>query len=177
MNFENGFETVDRTPHYGSVTGKIVEMLPHGGNGLSDNGCNWLFMVEEENGAITNFVVNTNTYVVDFETLDVGMNCTFWFPLNAPALLIYPPQYTAAVAAPVKDDRRVEVAYFDEELLNDKKNLRLNLEENQVVYTTNNQKFSGRPGGHDLVVEYTFTTRSIPAQTTPMKVVVLHQSI
>ncbi len=173
MDYQKDFEAVDRTPRYGSVTGRIVDMIPHGGSGWNDGICDWMFTVEEENGNITNFIVYTGTYVVDFETLEIGMHCTFWYALNAPALLIYPPQYRAAAAARVKDDRRVEVAYFDEELVNDKKNLKLNLDEEQMIYTTNNQKFPGSPAGHDLVVEYTFTTRSIPAQTTPVKIVVL----
>jgi hypothetical protein len=101
------------------------------------------------------------------------MECTFWFALNAPAILIFPPQYTAVAVARVKEDRQVEVAYFDEELVNDKKTLKLNLAEDQIIYTTNNQQFLGSLAGRDLLVEYDFTTRSIPAQTTPIKVVVL----
>ena len=158
---------------YGSFTGKIVEIMQHGVNGLNSDGCSLLVTVEAEDNNITNFVVNPATYVVDYETLEVGMECTFWYSLNAPAILIYPPQYTAVAVAEVEDDRQVEVAYFDEELVNDKKTLKLNLPQEQIVYTTNNQRFLGSPAERDLIVEYDFTTRSIPAQTTPIKVVVL----
>jgi len=41
------------------------------------------------------------------------------------------------------------------------------------VVTTNNQTFMGNPGNHTLVVLYSQTTRSIPAQTTPEKIIVL----
>ncbi len=173
MDFENVFENNYQQAAYGSFTGKIVEILPHGVNGLNSDGCSMLVTVEAEENNITNFVVNPSAYVVDFVTLEVGMECTFWYSLNAPAVLIYPPQYPAVAVAQVKDDRMVEVAYFDEELVNDKKTLKLNLEEGQTIYTTNNQKYLCGPSGKDLVVEYGFTTRSIPAQTTPMKVVVL----
>ena len=162
-----------RDAQYGSFTGKIVEVMQHGVNGLNSDGCSLLVTVEAEENNITNFVVNPSTYVVDFETLEVGMECTFWFALNAPAILIFPPQYTAVAAARVKEDRQVEVAYFNEELVNDKKTLKLNLPEEQIIYTSNNQQFLGSFAGRDLVVEYDFTTRSIPAQTTPIKVVVL----
>ena len=42
------------------------------------------------------------------------------------------------------------------------------------VRTTNNQYFQGNPAGHNLVVVYENSTRSIPAQTTPKRVVVLN---
>lgn len=173
MDYENSFENGYQVANYGSFTGKIVEILPHGVNGLNATGCSMLVTVEAEENNITNFVVNPSTYVVDFVTLEVGMECTFWYSLNAPAVLIYPPQYPAVAVAQVKDDRMVEVAYFDDELVNDKKTLKLNLVEEQIIYTTNNQKYLCSPAGRDLVVEYGFTTRSIPAQTTPVKVVVL----
>lgn len=173
INFENNNEREYQGAVYGSFTGRIVEILPHGVSGLNSDGCSMLVTVEAKDNNITNFVVNPTTYVVDYLTLEVGMECTFWYFLNAPAVLIYPPRFNASVVAPVRDDRMVEVAYFDEELINDKKTLKLNLSQEQVIYTTNNQKFMGSPAGRDLVIEYDFTTRSIPAQTTPLKVVVL----
>lgn len=172
MNFENNVRDYQGAV-YGSFTGKIVEILPHGANGLNSDCCSMLVTVEAQENNITNFVVNPVTYVVDFVTLEVGMECTFWYFLNAPAVLIYPPRYTASVVAQVQEDRMVEVAYFDDDLVNDKKSLKLNLSDEQIIYTTNQQKFLGSPAGRDLVVEYDFTTRSIPAQTTPTKVVVL----
>ena len=175
MDFRSDFEMENeyQGPVYGSFTGTIVEIMQHGVNGLNSDGCSLLVTVEAEENNITNFVVSPSTFVVDFKTLEVGMECTFWYLLDAPAILIYPPQYPAVVVAEVEDDRQVEVAYFDEELINDKKTLKLNLGEDQIVYTTNNQQFLGSPAGRDLVVVYNFTTRSIPAQTTPISVVVL----
>ena len=41
------------------------------------------------------------------------------------------------------------------------------------VRTANNQYFQARPANHNLVVIYSSSTRSIPAQTTPSTVVVL----
>ncbi len=166
---ENGYQGA----MYGSFTGTIVEIMQHGVNSLNSDGCSLLVTVEAEENNITNFVVNPNTYVVDYMTLEVGMKCTFWYSLNAPAILIYPPQYTAVVVAQLENDRQVEVAYFDDELVNDKKTLKLVLPDEQMIYTTNNQQFLGSPAGRDLVVEYHISTRSIPAQTVPLTVVVL----
>ena len=42
-----------------------------------------------------------------------------------------------------------------------------------TVVTQNNQTYLGNPGGHTLVVLYSQTTRSIPPQTTPDKIIVL----
>lgn len=175
MDYSNGFgnETGYQGATYGSVTGKIVEIMPHGVRGLNSDGCSILVTVEAEENDITNFVVNPTTYVVDYLMLEVGMECTFWYALNVPAILIYPPQYPAVVVAQVEEDRQVEVAHFDEELVNEKNTLKLNLLENQIIYTTNGQRFLGDASEQNLVVEYCFSTRSIPAQTTPDKVVVL----
>ena len=43
----------------------------------------------------------------------------------------------------------------------------------RAAVATNNQRFMGNPANNDLVVVYSSSTRSIPAQTTPSKIVVL----
>ena len=58
-------------------------------------------------------------------------------------------------------------------LVNEDNTLQLNLDGTVEVRTTNNQYFQGSPANHNLAVIYGNSTRSIPAQTTPMKVVVL----
>ena len=49
----------------------------------------------------------------------------------------------------------------------------MNLSNATEVVTRNNQTFYGNPGGNTLVVLYSATTRSVPPQTTPDKVIVL----
>ena len=51
--------------------------------------------------------------------------------------------------------------------------LQLKLNKNVKILTTNNQIYFGNPANHDLVIIFSTTTRSIPAQTTPLKIVVL----
>ena len=63
--------------------------------------------------------------------------------------------------------------WYDGELVNENQTLQLNLDGRVDVRTANNQYFQGNPAGHNLVVIYDNSTRSIPAQTTPRKVVVL----
>ena len=167
----------ERTPfkrnRFGSVTGTIVELVPTQVGNRRADGCMLFAMVEDMDGNIVNFVVTPSTYVVDFETLSVGMRCTFWYSMDAPMPLIYPPQYNAVAAARQKNGRMVNVGYYDASFVNEDQTLQLNLDRSVDVRTTNNQYFQGSPANRNLVVTYDNSTRSIPAQTTPLKIVVL----
>lgn len=158
---------------FGFVTGTIVELVPVRTGGRRSDGCTMFAMVEDMDGNTVNFMLSPATFVVEYETLSVGMKCTFWYDMNAPMPLIYPPQYNAVVAAQEKNGRMVNVDRYDNALVNESQTLQLNLDGRVDVRTTNNQYFQGNPAGHDLVVIYDNSTRSIPAQTTPRKVVVL----
>lgn len=162
-----------REKRFGFVTGTIVELVPAGIGGRRTDGCMLFAMVEDTDGNTVNFMVTPATYVVEFETLSVGMKCTFWYSMDAPAPLIYPPQYNAVVAAQEKNGRMVNVGYYNTSLVNEDNTLQLNLDGSVEVRTTNNQYFQGSPANQELVVIYGNSTRSIPAQTTPMRVVVL----
>lgn len=163
----------DRRKRFGSVTGTIVELMPTRMGGNRTNGCVLFVSLEDLEGNTVNFILTPSTYVVDFETLSVGMLCTFWYSMDAPVPLIYPPQYSAVAAAQEKNGRMVSVGYFNASLVNEDQTLQLNLDGSVDVRTTNNQYFQGSPSNHNLVVTYGNSTRSIPAQTTPVKVVVL----
>ncbi len=132
-----------------------------------------MITVEDEQGSITNFLVSANTYIVNFETLYETMPVTVFYSANQPAPLIYPPQFVAAVVAPQVEGQMVAVAYFNNVLLAADQSLKLNLSPATEVVTRNNQTYYGNPGGNTLVVLYSATTRSVPPQTSPDKVVVL----
>lgn len=158
---------------FGSITGTIVDMVPARVGRRRANGCMIFVTIEDTEGNTVNFMLTPATYIVDFETLSVGMLCTFWYAADAPMPLIYPPQYNAAVAAQVSNSRNVDVSWYDAALVNGEQTLQLNLDGTVDVRTTNNQYFQGSPANHNLVVIYGSSTRSIPAQTTPSMVVVL----
>ncbi len=158
---------------FGSVTGTIVDMVPGMMGNRRANGCMIFVTLEDMDGNTVNFMMTPSTYVVDFETLSVGMMCTFWYMADAPMPLIYPPQYNAVVAAQEKNGRRIDVGYYSMSMVNDDQTLQLNMDGSVNVRTTNNQYFQGNPANHNLVVVYENSTRSIPAQTTPRQVVVL----
>ena len=163
----------NRRQVYLSVTGVIVqmEMMSTGGSGYG--GCTRMISVEDEEGGITNFIVSSNTYVVNFETLYETMPVTVFYSGSQPAPLIYPPQFVAAVVAPQVEGQMVTVAYFNNVLLASDQSFKLNLSPATEVVTRNNQTYYGNHGGNTMVVLYSATTRSVPPQTSPDKVIVL----
>ena len=173
MDYTNGGRMPFRKGRFGSVTGTIVDMVPAGISGRRANGCVIFVTVEDRDGNTVNFLLSPAAFVVDYETLSVGMTCTFWYSADAPMPLIYPPQYSAVAAAREKNGRMVDVGHYDASLVNDEQTLQLNMDGSVDVRTTNNQYFQGSPANHDLVVIYDNSTRSIPAQTTPSRIVVL----
>ena len=162
-----------RRNRFGFVTGTIVELVPTKVGNRRADGCMLFTTVEDMDGNTVNFVVTPSTYVVDFETLSIGMPCTFWYSMDAPMPLIYPPQYNAVVAAVQKNGRMINVGYYDTSFVNEDQTLQLNMDKIVEVRTTNNQYFQGSPANHNLVVTYDNSTRRIPAQTTPLRIVVL----
>lgn len=170
---------MDRRPvrrnSFASVRGTIVELLPSRIGGRRVDPCTIFATVEDMDGNTTTFVITPSTFVVDNVTLSVGMLCTFWYRKDVPVPLIYPPQYNAVVVAQESNERMVDVSFYNSALVNEEQTLRLNVDGAVDVRTTNNQYYQGNPANNDLVVIYTTTTRSIPAQTTPKKIIVLCQ--
>lgn len=144
---------------------------------LNDDGCTKLFEVRDQNGRITNFVITPCTYFINHANIKRGMSITVFYDADAPAVLIYPPRLQASVVASNNLNKNVKVDYFDSNLLSQDKALQLNVTDNTEILLENGQTFTGNLGNHYLVVIYTASTRSIPAQTTPEKIIVLCQSI
>ena len=130
-----------RRSRYGSIQGTIVDIVPTRMGNRRADGCMMFVTIEDMDGNTVNFMVTPSTYVVDFDTLSVGMNCTFWYMADAPMPLIYPPQYNAVVAAQTKNGRMVNVAHYNGALVSDDQTLQLNMDGSVDVRTTNNQYF------------------------------------
>jgi len=96
---------------------------------------------------------------------------------NKPQKLIYPPQFNPdVVIVETKEAGFVEVDYFFENLTNTYEMLKLNIGENTELLNTKGEKVSAKDlKDKNLVVFYTVSTKSIPAQTTPSKVIVLDE--
>ena len=168
-------ESNRRAPRkYFSVEGTIVGIEGVRVGGGRADGCMQFVSVEDMDGNLVNFTVTPSTYVADMDTLKEGMKGAFYYRSDLPAILIYPPQHQAAVVIPDQRNRQfAEVGYFNASLVNETQTLQLTIDNRVQILTTNHQKFLGSPARHDLVVFYTSSTRSIPAQTTPSKIIVL----
>ena len=143
------------------------------GQNSKKEGCYKLFTVENGLGAIVNFVVSPTTYFVDHVMVKVGDRVTGYYDGDAPALLIYPPQYQALVMVKDNPNKNVKVDYFNNQLVSSDGQLQLNLSPFTQILLTNGQLFSRNPANRDLIVIYGPTTKSIPAQTTPYRIIVL----
>lgn len=158
---------------YQSFQGTVTMINDIRGGTGTRPGCYIMITVEDRSGSIVNFVVNPMTYFVDHVTLYEGDEVIGFYDANAPAPLIYPPQFQAIVMAKQSNDQFVTVDFFDMQLTNRDNTLKLNIGPNTQVLLVNDQEFRGSLRNRDLIVVYSFTTRSIPAQTTPMQVIVL----
>jgi hypothetical protein len=158
---------------FGRVDGTIVGIEPTRISSDRINGCMTFYAVEDSNGEIVHFLVSSNTYVLDFETLHEGRECSFFYRQNAPLQTIEPPQFKASVIAPWTGDREVYVGYFNQSMVNTEQTLQLKIESSVQILTTNNQIFLTSPANQNLVVEYESATKSLPAQTVPRRIITL----
>ncbi|MDR6121076.1 hypothetical protein QFZ87_000673 [Bacillus sp. SLBN-46] len=155
---------------HGTVT--MISDFFTGQNGEGE-GCYLLMTLENEVGNIVNFVVSPTTYFVDHVRMAVGDRVTGYYDGNAPVPLIYPPQYRALVMVKDSSYPNVKVSFFDSQLVSSDGQLRLNLSPYTQMVLTNGQHFSKIPANRNLIVIYGPATKSIPAQTTPYRIIVL----
>lgn len=133
--------------------------------------CSQMLTLRTSNG-IVRFTVSSDTYVVDTIRLRPGQRVTVFYDANLPVPLIFPPQYHAALVAVINSGEQVAFGHFGRNLTAADNSLRLNLSPSTEVVTTNGQRFFCSPGNRLLAVFYRTTTRSIPPQTTPDRVIV-----
>lgn len=136
------------------------------------NCCNQMVTVNTPNG-IHNFTLSPDTIVIGNTQLRTGMPVTAFYDGSLPVPLIYPPQFQAQIIAPMRNDETVALKFFQRNFIAADNSLRLNLGRNTEILTLNGQRFSCPPGGNFLLVYYSVTTRSIPPQTTPRRIIVL----
>lgn len=101
------------------------------------------------------------------------MQVTAFYDADLPIPLIFPPQYQAVIIGRKNPQETIYAGSFNDRLIADDNSLQLNIAPSTDVVTANGQRFTCRLGGQMLVVYYSETTRSIPPQTTPRKVIVI----
>lgn len=154
-------------PGYVPVTGIVQNII-----NMHDC-CSIMVSVLVGNNETVNLVIDEDTVVVDNRRIRRGMLIRGFYDASKPVILIYPPQYQAvAVVVLGRRDEGVTLAYFNRHLTASDNSLRLNIGRNTVVETVNGQLYRCDPSEHVLLVFYGATTRSIPPQTTPDRVIV-----
>ena len=144
---------------------------------LEKNENRLLYGVNEQQDNVFNIVVGEETVVVDNTgkrvELKEGMTFTAYVDGNKPMILIYPPQYSPdLVIVQTEEIGFAEVAQFDENFANE--SLKLNISDETIIENLSGTAVEAKDiVGIDVAVFYKFTTFSIPAQTTPSKIIVL----
>ena len=148
------------------INGTITEITP-----MRSQCCSSMVTLNTTEG-IVNVIVSSETYIIDQFTLRPGMQITAFYDSMAPMPLIYPPQYNALIVGQIRGQEQIAVNFFDRNLTAEDNSLQLNLNRRTNITTTNGQPFTCSLGNRVLIVFYTNTTRSIPPQTTPDRVIV-----
>ena len=125
-----------------------------------------------ENGVV-NFMVSSETLVVECRQLEPGMRVAAFYDSSLAVPMIFPLQYQAQMITVLERNEQIALDYFNGAVLAQDNSLQLNIAEETRIETLNGQRFSCCIGGRTLLVYYTATTRSIPPQTTPGKIVVM----
>lgn len=156
--------------HIGSFRGYItaIETLQE-----NKEDCTLMVTLTNDQRNVVNFIVAWDTYIVDHVTLYVGAVATGFYDLDAPAVLIYPPQYKALAIALDSPWYQVKMDVFDQRLLSADQRLQLVVVPETRIVMMNNQVYNGNLGDNILIVIYTRSTRSLPAITTPIIIVVM----
>lgn len=153
-----------------SVTGMITSISP-----FNNDCCSQFVSIRTEEQEL-HLILSPETMVVDSMRLLPGMRIAAFYDSMAPVPLIYPPQYRALLVTTLRAEEDITLKYFDENLTASDGSLKLNIYPSTFISTQNGQTYSCSLGNHYLMVYYVNTTRSIPAQTSPTRVIVMCQA-
>ncbi|MGN0108080.1 MAG: copper amine oxidase N-terminal domain-containing protein [Hominilimicola sp.] len=124
-------------------------------------------------------VFSSNGEKKEVKDIEKGADITVFTGAYTPAPLIMPPQYQANVII-INDEEQVSFVDVDtylagsEYLVNAANTLAVNIDKETKIVDKDEKSFTGETlENNDLIVFYGASTRSIPAQTIPSKVVVL----
>ena len=136
-----------------------------------------LFTVDNEDN-LFHFYVDENTLVFDNTGKEVGIEVGDTISIsiyaNQPMILIYPPRYTPPVVIVQTEELGfVKVDQFDEGHVSLDGELKLNVHDDTVIVNAKGEKIEASDlKKHSAIVFYGPTTRSLPPQTSPEKIVV-----
>ncbi|WP_262177670.1 copper amine oxidase N-terminal domain-containing protein [Saccharococcus sp. Marseille-Q5394] len=151
---------------------------------IEDRDNDLMVTVENEQGLITIFRIQDKTLLFNSGTtndmkptdLKKDMKVEAYYDKNKPMILIYPAQITPELFFVIDKEKQgsVKVGKFDEDFLSLDKELKLNIGEETTIVNEEGKKISkAELKGKELVVFYSITTRSLPPQTPPTKIIAL----
>lgn len=162
----------DKRTHFNSFTG-IVKGIRE-----SETDKNFSYvLLENEEGMEANLVLTKDTYFINDEKIRIGSKVTGYYDANAMMIMIYPPQYVAVAVLVSNKEQNIKVDLFDADLVSADNFLRLNISDGTEIVNKDGKEFKGSLKNRKLAVFYGASTRSIPAQTSPDKIVVLSDAI
>lgn len=160
--------------YYSSFTGTVKEIRDFEGV----KGARFV-LLENEDGQQANLIVSEDTYYINDNKITLGAEVTGYYETDAPMLMIYPAQYNAKIVSVDLQDEKVNIKadLFDQDLLSRDQSLKLNIAEDTKIITQEGEAFEGELQNRKLIVFYGATTKSLPAQTSPSKIVVMNEDI
>jgi hypothetical protein len=166
----------EKIVYFNAFTGVVKEINPALNPDGSVSAEKTFVLTESVDGSLTQFIINKDTFWATDASLKAGSVVTGYYDATRPVIMIYPPQYVAEVmVVDLPEGQNVKTDRFDENLLSSDQWLKLNLSDETQILLENGRPFTGELKNRNLVVYYDVTTKSIPAQTTPSKIVVLQE--
>lgn len=154
------------------IEGTITAITPFQTSSNDRSACTLLFTIQNSRREIFRMVVDPSTYILNQTQFRRGDSVIAFYDQMVPVPLIFPPQYRAVAMVRPRPNQSVALDFFNRNLLNSDNTLRLNRALTTNVRLQNGQRFMGNLGNQLLLVIYSASTRSIPAQTTPSTIVV-----
>jgi len=161
----------DKNSYFGSFKGTVtdIEILKE------DKNIKRITLTDKD-GLEAKFTITDDTYLTNNEKIAIGSAVTGYYDAKVFRIMIYPPQYEAVVLNIERPDYKVKADYFDNKLISADKSLKLNIGNDTEIIYMDGAKYSGKPVNSNLAVIYDKVNESMPAQTEPVKVIVLEKS-
>lgn len=176
QTLQTDYTQKQQEPNYALFTNEVTSFT-------KDEGGYTIEIGGAENGVVfhtqgVKFVIDQKTnQLVSLDDIEEGMTITGVVPANAPMTLSLPPQTSSALGFIINSDSgSLDLDVYNEELVNSQNTLKINSLEESNLIAANGNKMTLTEGdlkGAELLVLYTTSTRSIPAQTTPETVILL----
>lgn len=165
-------------PQIGSISGTVTEIFDYYDQDNKIVANKKFVLVIDRNDGISCFVVDADTYFITgkgLSELRIGDIFTGFYDATLPMIMIYPPQYhpIAVAVNPPVDMYIIKVDKFDDDLISSDNQLKLTLSEETKILTKDGASYNGDLPGLTLAVIYHESTKSIPAKTTPSRIIVL----